>query len=424
MNLRERAFDALERVESSSAWAMHAAAGEHLDARDANLVRTIVFGVLRWRGQLDWIIEQLSGRKAARLDRSVLQILRVGIYQLMFMDVPPYAAVAETMAVAAKRAARAKGLVNAVLRNATRVDLHALASTAPEAARHAHPEWIVARWKERFGANAAARILEADQELSYPDLLVNTTRIPMDDAEELLRGRGVSFERSTLAGGMLRLRESTAVVAEEIEQGLFYPMDEGSAVVASLVGGERILDLTAAPGGKSLAMLLRGADVVSCDRSLGRLSLLRESAPRMLGGPAKIVVADANRPPFLERFDSVLLDAPCSATGTFRKNPEIKWRLAEAQLAPFAVAQSEMLSAALEHADRECVYSTCSLEPEENDDVVTSVLECHHEFERFDLAARAEVQLQRWIHDGVLRLTPDSGADGFTAFGLRRRTSI
>lgn len=422
MNLRERALDILERIDRTGAYATLAMSGlDELDARDANFVRTLVFGVLRWRLQLDWTIERLANRKVGRVDRLVLQILRIGVYQLIYMDVPSHAAVAETMEVAARRTARAKGFVNGVLRQAAREDLRSF-TAQDDAIRTSHPRWLFDRWVAQYGMNQATRIAEADQELSYPDLLVNTTRVSMDYAAALLRERGVVHSQSALLPNVVRLAQSTAAVANEIEAGIFYPMDEGSAVIASLVGGPRALDMTAAPGGKTIAMMLRGIDVVSADMSIARLWLLRESAPRMFGRGAKIVVADGESPPFRGRFDTVLLDAPCSATGTIRKNPELKWRVTPEAIASAAVLQRRLLAAALDIAERECIYSTCSLEPEENEEVVRATLSTRSDFELADLAASAPEGVLPWILAGSLRLTPDSGADGFTAFRILRKS--
>jgi 16S rRNA (cytosine967-C5)-methyltransferase len=135
---------------------------------------------------------------------------------------------------------------------------------------------------------------------------------------------------------------------------------------------------------------------------------------------ARLVVSDGRRPPFRRRFETVLVDAPCSATGTIRKNPELKWRLAERELEEFATLQKELLASALELADEFVIYSTCSLEPEENDEVIDAVLGTSSDFERVDATDLAPEGVQGWIDEGVLRLTPESGADGFTAFVLRR----
>ena len=183
-------------------------------------------------------------------------------------------------------------------------------------------------------------------------------------------------------------------------------MDEGSAVIAAIAraAGRDVLDLAAAPGGKTIYMKHHGARVVSNDVSITRLLPL-------VGRGAALVVSDGRKPPFARKFEVVLLDAPCSATGTIRKNPEIKWRLREEDLAAFAVLQRELLASAMTLAGRYVVYSTCSLEPEENDAIVA-------DYERIDITPFVPEGARRWVEDGVLRLTPESGADGFTAFVL------
>ncbi len=174
--------------------------------------------------------------------------------------------------------------------------------------------------------------------------------------------------------------------------------------------GTDILDLAAAPGGKSLVMTARGARVVSNDVSPSRLRPL-------MGQSRRIVVSDGRRAAFRGRFQTVLVDAPCSATGTIRKNPEIKWRMREEDIGRFVPLQKELLAAALELAEETVVYSTCSLEPEENDGVITAV---GKPFERVDAAQFVNANVARWVEGGVLHLTPESGTDGFTAFVLKR----
>jgi 16S rRNA (cytosine967-C5)-methyltransferase len=183
-------------------------------------------------------------------------------------------------------------------------------------------------------------------------------------------------------------------------------MDEGSALIAAIAraAGDDVLDLAAAPGGKSIYMNAHGARVVANDISIGRLHSLAN---------VRRVVSDGRTPPFARAFDVVLLDAPCSATGTIRKSPELKWRRRESDLAQFATLQKELLHSAMALASKYVVYSTCSLEPEENDEVV-------RDYTRVDITPFVPEGARSWIEEGVLRLTPDSGADGFTAFVLSR----
>ena len=378
MTERERALELLRRIDRESLYATIVLLGE------SGFVRTIVLGVLRWRSLLDHAIETFAERKIGRLDPLVVDVLRVGIYQLHYMDVAQYAAVSESVDAAPKRA---RGFVNAILRRATK----GMPEPPDVATKFAHPRWLFDRWSRMYGESRAIGIMQANQELSYPDVLAFNE--PPQSATP-----------SALVPDIYKLRGSTS----ELDRAKFYPMDEGSAVIACLCSRglqpAEILDIAAAPGSKTIYMQHAGARVVSSDVSVARLQPL-------IGRNSKLVVADGRVPPFRKRFPLALLDAPCSATGTIRKNPEIKWRLTESDLAPFAMLQRELLVAALETADS-VVYATCSLEPEENDAVVAG-------FERDDIAPCVPDGAQKWVEDGVLRLTPESGADGFTAFLLR-----
>ena len=400
---RERSLELLRRIERESLFASLALIGE------SGFVRTIVLGVLRWRSRLDWSIEQLAARRIAKIDPIVVDILRIGVYQMQFMDVPDYAAVSESVDLAAKRAKRARGFVNAVLRKAGA----GIPQPADAATRLAHPKWLLDRWTRAYGEARAVAIAEANQQLSYPDALVLSGEAP------------AGSEPSRLVEGVVKLSGSSA----DLSRDRFYPMDEGSAVVAAMAANtsKDVLDLAAAPGGKTIFMRSRGAQVVSSDVSLSRLRPL-------MGAGNRVVVADGRQPPFRRAFGTVLLDAPCSATGTIRKNPELKWRLREEDLASFANLQRELLTSALALARESVVYSTCSLEAEENDAVVEAVLTGgagedtratredtrSTQFTRADATAFVPEGARSWVRDGVLRLTPDSGADGFTAFVLRR----
>jgi 16S rRNA (cytosine967-C5)-methyltransferase len=377
---RDRAYELLRRIDDQSLYASLLLIGE------SGFVRTAVMGVLRWRSRLDFAIERFSGRAINKVDRNALDVLRLGAHELMFMDSAPYAVVSETVNLAGRHAKRARGFVNAVMRRIAEGPV-----PAPDdlATRTAHPRWLIERWTRLFGAERATAIAEANQELSYPDvLLLGDATLP--DAQP-----------SSLVDRVVKLRGSTA----DLDRASFYPMDEGSAVIAAMARAtsDDVLDLAAAPGSKTLYMASRAARVVSNDISIARLRPLRT--------PYR-VVSDARKPPFRRKFPTVLLDAPCSATGTIRKNPEIKWRLTESDLPSFATLQKEMLVSAMQLASEYVIYSTCSLEPEENDAVVAG-------YKTVDAAQFVPAGAREWVHDGVLRLTPESGADGFTAFVLR-----
>lgn len=418
---RQRAYEILQAIEEGKRWTLPGAGD-----RDEAFVRTVVQGVIRWRLTLDHLISRLSGRDIAKIDQSVLTILRIGIYQLHWMRVPDHAAVNESVEMAKRRAPRGRGFVNAILRKATRQDLETLMPAGSDLAalsvRTSHPEWLLERWVRTFGPERAAAIARADQEPSYPDLLVDTRAVSIESVRQMLADDGVAAELSSLVPDMLKVRGSTAALGELIDRGEVWPMDEGSAIVAMIAGtGGDVLDMAAAPGGKSLALIRSGNNVVSNDRSFERLLPLVRL--RRATGDARIrpIVSDGEHPPFRSRIRVVLLDAPCSASGIIRKHPEIRWRLSQSTLERAASLQRVLLNSALDLAAETVVYATCSLEREENDQVVHSVLAARDDFVAGDVADALPEHLHGFVSRGVLRLTPDSGTDGFTAFLLNRR---
>jgi 16S rRNA (cytosine967-C5)-methyltransferase len=319
------AFDVLRRVEAggfASDLLLDRAAA--LDSRDAGLASEIVFGVLRYRAQLDYSIEQYAGRR--KLDGEVRDALRMGIYQLRYLErVPAHAAVAESVELV-KRAHKssAAGFVNAVLRRMTREPVE----WPRREIELSCPEWLLARWEASYGAEAAAGIARAA--LREPE----------------------KFVREGAAGAWMQDIGAQAIVP-----------------LLRLAAGQSFLDLCAAPGNKTAQALEAGVRAVACDRRLDRL------AP-MKGMGCPLVVVDGTRPlPFGCRFDRILVDAPCSGTGTLGRNPEIKWRLKPSDLEELPKRQKALVAqarAALK-PDGLLVYSTCSLEPEENQGVAASV---------------------------------------------------
>ena len=378
---RRRAAELLRRIEQGGLYATPLLAGE------TGLIRTLVLGVLRWRSRLDFIIDRLAEQR--QLDDDTRDLLRIGIYQIMFTSIPRYAAVSETVSMAP---VRSRGYVNALLRRAADSDLLAFGRN-DLSVQTAHPRWLIERWSRLYGEERTRRILEADQELSSPDILV--TGEPPDGVQP-----------SAVVPHIYR------VAAGPVPAG-FYAMDEGSAVVAAIAAaaGGKLLDLTAAPGSKSRYLEAQGVAVTANDVSLSRLRPL-------IGSARRLVVSDGRMSAFRERsFDTVLLDAPCSATGTLRKNPELKWRLREETPRERSQLQKSLLAAAATLTRRMLIYATCSLEPEENDEVIASC----PQLETIDVTPLAPAGARPWVQDGVLRLTPESGADGFTAFALVRR---
>lgn len=428
MSTRRVAFEVLTRVEREDAWVAPLIESSIQDDRDRRFVRTLVLGVLRWRSRLDFVIESLSGRAIGKIDPPFRQILRIGIVQLMYTDVAPHAAVNETVSLCAGKLARGRGMVNAVLRRATRESLHDMVPPGDSAReigiRTGHPEWMIRRWIERFGATRAEAIAAANQELSTADLIVNTRKITPHELRAAIESAGGDLSPSPWFDDVFRSSGSSDAHRESIERGWAYSMDEASVAVArSFASPARsgvTLDLSAAPGGKTIVMTLDGARVVANDISLSRLLTLRTSHRRLFDSEPRAMVSDGTIPAFRREFERVLLDAPCSATGIIRRNPEIRWRLKESDIEAFAGLQRKLLSSAMEICGDELIYSTCSLEREENEAVVDACMEKRDEWE-LDAIVPENGELARWVDGKALRITPESGADGFTIHRIRRR---
>ena len=352
---RIAAYEVLRRVEQGGfASDLLRSRTASLSAPDAGLASELVFGVLRYRAQLDYLIEHYSGRPVCRLDAEVALVLRLAIYQLRYLErIPAHAAVSEAVKLtkrARKRSAAA--LVNAVLRKVDRSPV-----AWPDAAIElSMPSWMLERWQRQFGSETAAGIARAF--LRPPERYV---RVPESRrGEAALRGL-----IPTELPGCYRLADGAP--------GEFRLQDISSQAVVPLLElrpGQSFLDVCAAPGNKTAQALETPLRAVAVDNKFEKLVNLRD-----LG--ADLVVADATRPlPFRRPFDRILLDAPCSGTGTLGRNPEIKWRLRPEDLERHHRRQVAMLREALEvlAPGGRLVYSTCSLEAEENERVVEEVV--------------------------------------------------
>ncbi len=354
-----------------------------LDSRDAGLASEIVLGSLRFQGQLDFLIEHLSGRAAARLDPEVRIALRMAIYQLRHLSrVPEHAAVSESVELVKRARKRsAAPLVNAVLR---KVDREAVA-WPDRAVELSHPAWLLERWERQFGCETAEKIARAN--LATPETYVRIAE-PLADARGSVLGgaaAGSATASGAARGGALapnRDREGAdGFEATEVPgcyrvtaghaEGLRI-QDIGSQSIVPLLDlqpGQTFLDLCAAPGNKTAQALESGVRAVACDIHLSRLVNMR-------GLGCDLVVLDGTRPlPFRGRFERILVDAPCSGTGTLGRNPEIKWRLQPGDFEALHRRQVALLGNALERLapGGRLVYSTCSLEREENEDVIAAI---------------------------------------------------
>lgn len=429
---RARAVDVLRQVlgKGAEATPLLAARGNGLPAADRDLMRELVLGVLRRRFSLDHEIASVCRAPLARLAPGLLEILEVALYQLRHLDrVPGYAAVDEAVRHARETGGeRAAKLVNAVLRRLADRPASApsLEGSAAEIAREtSHPEFLVRRWLDRFGREAACRILEADNVPSGLDLLVNPRRTGRAALQEALALEGIESEESPLSPLALSVLSGNPIASPLLEAGHFTVQDVGAQALALLLpAGGVLVDLAAAPGGKSFAALALGRATwtISLDRSPARLRRFAANSLRLGMPEARAVAADFLQPPLAAgKFDRVLLDAPCSGTGTLRKIPEIRYRLTPAGIDRLARSQAEALEEAanLLAPGGYLLYATCSLEAEENDEVVARVLA-----ERPDLGL-APIEppqaLSPFVRGARFQILPAARTDGFTAHLLRRK---
>jgi 16S rRNA (cytosine967-C5)-methyltransferase len=401
---RAAAFSILLRVERESSYAvelLHSGLLDELSPVDRNLTTEIVMGVLRWRSALDHVIARFSFTPMRKLDFEVLTALRMGVYQKQFLSkVPAHAAVNETVELVKQaKKVSAAGLVNAVMRKVGRAGSQLPTSVSRDSSylsvSYAHPRWLVERWVGFFSHDIARRICEYDQRIPTAVL-----RLSCAEDETALAAQGMQFAPGALMATARVVTSGDASATEMFRAGKIAIQDEGSQLVAALVGnGQRILDCCAAPGGKSAAMATRlpEAEIVATELHPHRAMLLRRLAPQK---NIEVVTADALALPYGADFDRVLADVPCSGTGTLARNPEIKWKLKPDDLLDLQSRQIAILKAAMRYVSPggRLVYSTCSLEPEENEQVVAASLAGASEFKIIPV----RTELQRLQESGEL----------------------
>lgn len=415
-----------------------------LSAADRNLTTALVLGVLRWQIDLDRQIRPWLKRPNGKIDAEILIALRLGAFQLLHLDrVPAHAAIDESVELAKQAGHRfAAGMVNAVLRNLARAGSSQSLSTGQ--GTQAHPAWMVEHWQQTYGVEAACAICAHGQSQPHLSLRLQDTSAEAELASagiELARGRLLSSARTILAGDV------TATAA--FREGRVRIQDEGSQLVGEIAAAscsdsnetqevKRVLDACAAPGGKTLILAERlpQSRILACESSPQRLAAMRERLGNH-DGHIELRLADAATLEADSAFDLALADVPCSGTGTLGRNPEIRHRLHREDLARQAERQQAILRAALRavHPGGRVLYSTCSLEPEENQQVVAaalaedantrqhSLLACIEDLRRSGvLVDFAAPRLAACITpEGALRLLPGAfGTDGFFVALLER----
>ncbi len=423
---RRVAHAVLRRTFEESAYTDRAFAAEadraELDPRDRAFAMALAYGAVQRRDTLDHVIATLATRPSADIEPPVLDALRLGILQLCFLDgVADHAAVGESVELAP---ARARGFVNAILRRAARearplVEALGEDTAADAALKHSHPAWIAKLWWDAFGPAGARSLMAADNQPAETAVRVN---ILVADPAELAQRMG-GHRAEDLPEGLVLEGAADLPGSSDFRAGRITPQSRASMLVGHVLApapGERVLDLCAAPGAKAthLAALMEGrGEVVAVERDPRRADELRENAARLRARSVRVVVGDA-REDHGDGFDRVLVDPPCSGLGTLRGRPDLRWRSTPERARELSALQAEILAAAARavRPGGTVVYSTCTLNPAENEDVVAGVSA---------LTARdLQSDYPLWKHPSVARhllLMPDrDGTDGFFIARLRR----
>ena len=415
-----------------------------LDRRDRAFLMEIVYGVLRYRDTLDWILGHFL-KKTAGLDAWTVNNLRGALYQIYFMRVPERAAVHEAVEIEktfGQRDRNAKPpLVNAVLRSIVRQKDQFVLPLKPEkqdsaaaeiALNTSHPRWLVRHWIKRFGEDEARCLAEANNMRPPFTIRTNTLRTTRKALLELFHGEGISSSPTCYSPEGITLDELVTYDDLSFARGLFTVQDEASQLVTWLLNpqpGERVLDACAAPGGKTthIAQMMKDeGEIVAVEKDVNRMAHLRENVSNLGLRSVRVVNADVtelDNPRIFDQilFDRIFLDAPCSATGVIRRNPDVKYRHKAADLLLFREKQLHLLKTCSRFLKKEgtLVYAVCSTEPEEGEQVIDEFLKTDPEFRIIDAGTPL---LKEFLSGGILRTFPHKhNMDGFFGAALCRR---
>jgi len=444
-NPRRAAYDILLRIENERSYAdilidRELSVGA-LQGPDRGLLTELVYGVLRRRGTLDHVINQFSKQHVEKLERAVLILLRLGLYQAYYLDrIPVSAAVNETVKLAHALAPRAAGFINAILRSADRErDAIRYPDRASDpasfiAACYSTPRWIAADWIEQLGTEEAEALAQAMLATPPFTVRVNTLKTGREDLKARLASEGIAAEAGRFSPFALRLSGSVQLAAvASFREGLFTVQDESSQLAAIFLAprpGERLLDICAAPGGKTthLAQLMENrGTILACDAAPRKLELIEETAARL--GVTIITTLPLNAVRSLQplrdgKFDRILVDAPCSGLGVLRRNPEGKWWKTRQNIAELVLVQKAILGNAAGRLAEggTLLYATCSTTREENEAVVDDFLSRRTDFVLEDLRELFPDYEELLTERGCFRSWPQRhGMDGFFAARLRKQ---
>ena len=433
------AYQALERIEADAAYAdivlSHLLDRSELVARDRAFVSELVRGTVRWKKRLDWIVNQLFTGKAEKLPQNVRWLLWAGLYQLEFMRTPVFAAVNESVNIARLlKMHRWTGVINGLLRNFAR---NPSAVTFPDresdpvdwlAVTESHPQWLVERWIDLMGFEAAVDLCRANNVAPDLSIRANRKRITLEKLLAKLEAGGAHFDSSAVAG-FITIKKIEYEFRESLLKGGFIAIQDASAGLPLLLAnpqpGQVIFDLCSAPGGKSTlaADIINDQGLVlSGDQNIARAGLVRRAAKRMSQESVHSIAADALHFP-AKQADIVLLDAPCSGLGVLRKKPDLRWKKSELDLQELQKLQARLIRAASElvKVGGSLVYSTCTIDNGENESIIADFM---NQQDNFDIANAADSAVSKdFITDeGFVRTWPHvHQMDGSFAAKLTKR---
>nr|WP_099476908.1 16S rRNA (cytosine(967)-C(5))-methyltransferase RsmB [Paenibacillus ihbetae] len=442
---RELAMHVLTQVEQEGAYsnlllntALQKAA---LSKSDAGLATELIYGTISRLNTLDYFLDKYVNKGTRKLQPWVRALLRLSLYQIIYLDrIPDHAVVSEAVNLAKRRGHQGiSGMVNGVLRNILRQkESLAIPADLPAAKRislqHSHPEWLVERWISQYGPETAEAICAANNEPPAVSVRVNTTMISREEMLKEMEGHGLQAAPSTLSPyGIVVKGAGNMALTDWYREGMISIQDESSMLVAEAVApepGMRVLDCCAAPGGKSAHMgeLMKDeGSIVANDIHSHKGKLIADQAARLGLDCIRTVTGDALELPARfepASFDRILLDAPCSGLGVIRRKPDLKWGKTEEDIREIAALQSKLLDSvsALLRPGGVLVYSTCTIEPQENEGVVTSFVNRHPEFALDETGSLSRLKDNALVRGGGIQILPQHyHSDGFYIARLRRR---
>ncbi len=433
---RRCAFSVIRRVFEDGAYADRAFRSEAerlgLEGRDRAFAMRLAYGTIQRKLTLDHLIESFTGRDTDALDAPVVAALRLGLYQVVFMErVPDHAAVGESVELAKAARTRGLGLVNATLRRATRearAIVAALGDSTPEEAslRHSHPRWIAELWWDALGPDAARALMAYDNEPAESAVRANTLKTDREALVEALTvptGVDQAIPEAVVLGEPFDLHGS-----DLFERGELMPQSRASMLVGRVLDpqpGERVLDLCAAPGAKTThlaALMGDDGEIVAIEQRQERARAIEENCARLGVTCARIEVGDAAVASFDATFDRVLVDPPCSDLGTLQSRPDVRWRKSPEQIAGLGEVQRRVLDAgaAALRPGGTLVYSTCTISPAENERRVEAFLSGHPDLEALDLSSRYPALASANCRRFLQTLPNRDKTDGFFIVAMKR----